>query len=163
MFNVYELRYNDVCLYVGCGKGKRIDHVLSGTSHNFYLNKFVSIGYLKEDIVLHKIYEGVTTKEKVLEIESEFIYKLKPLFNKTTGGGVCLKGEEYFSDKRDKVEHYLEQHMFNRILDVLKWEKSEPYINTFKNKIIALENHLGNILEENQRLKTQIKKINVGY
>lgn len=156
MFYVYELRYNDECLYVGCGKGKRIDHVLSGTSHNFYLNKFVSIGYLEEDIVLHKIYEGVSTKEKILEIEAEYIHKLKPLFNKTCGG--VFQGEEYFSDKRDKVEYYLEQHMCNRIFDVLKWKKSEPYINVFKNKINVLEN----IIEENQRLKTQIKNINVG-
>lgn len=43
---VYIFEYKKKVLYVGRGKGSRINHVLSKKSHNCYLNEFVNTGYI---------------------------------------------------------------------------------------------------------------------
>ena len=159
MFYVYQLKYYDDILYIGCGSGNRTDHLLSCISHNPYLNRFASLGYIEDFISITKLHENIPTKGQALVIEKEFIESLNPLFNRTNGGEIFYECMTY---KTAKVEHYLEQHMCNRMFDVLKWEKSEPYINEFKKHIAKLEERLDYVLEENERLKKSLKNIKVG-
>lgn len=156
-FYVYELKYNERSLYIGYGHGKRISHVLSGTSHNKYLNKFSSYGYVEEELSLKKIYDNIATKEEALQIEKECIYRINPLFNIVDHNSA----NGWVEDKRLEAEYYLEQHMCNRIFDCLKWKKSEPYINQFKNKIEQLTERLDYFVEENDRMSKALKRISV--
>lgn len=154
MFYVYQLKYYDDVLYIGCGFGNRLDHLLSCTSHNSYLNRFASLGYIEEHISITKLQENIPDKKEALKIESKFIKELKPLFNKTKEHDYY----EYFAGKSHKVEYYLEQHKFNRMFDVLKWGKSAPYIDSFKEQIKKLEDRLSEVIDQNDRLLKIVKK-----
>lgn len=93
-YYVYVLKYRNKTLYVGYGKGDRIDHVLSGTSHNKALNTFVAFGFNDKDTDLNKIICGLTEKQ-ARNIEAALIDNLKPLFNIKGGNSSALKVAEY--------------------------------------------------------------------
>lgn len=151
-YYVYTLSYYDRLLYVGSGRLNRIDHVLSCKSHNQYLNRFVAIGYLNEGISLIKIKENLTLDES-LTIEKDLIFDQCPLFNSQNNG----KSWNIIQER----DNYLEQHQFNRMFDVLKWKKSESYLQRFKNEIEQLKHRLDDLIDENERLKTALKRLDV--
>lgn len=93
-YYVYVLKYRNKTIYVGYGKGDRINHVLSGTSHNKALNTFVAFGFDNKDTDLNKIICGLTEKQ-ARNIESALIDNLKPLFNIKGGNSSALKVAEY--------------------------------------------------------------------
>lgn len=76
---VYVLEYEGNCLYIGSGRGSRINHVLSGISHNVFLNEF-SFYCEKDKANIKKIAENLSKKES-LRIELNEIKERKPYFN----------------------------------------------------------------------------------
>lgn len=76
---VYVLEYEGKCLYVGSGRKSRINHVLSGASHNKYLNEFYFYCD-KEKLNLSKIAENLS-KTDSLKIEMNEIMLRSPYLN----------------------------------------------------------------------------------
>jgi len=76
---VYILEYEGRCLYIGSGRKSRINHVLSGISHNKYLNEF-SFYCDREKATIYKFAENLT-KEESLKIELEEIRRRRPYLN----------------------------------------------------------------------------------
>lgn len=93
-YYVYVLKYRNKNLYVGYGKGDRINHVLSGTSHNKALNTFVAFGFDKKEIFLEKVLSNLTDKQ-AKNIERSLIDNLMPIFNIHGGNSSALKVAEY--------------------------------------------------------------------
>ena len=93
-YYVYQLNYRGAPLYVGYGRGDRINHVLSGVSHNKALNTFVAFGFNEKEISLEKVLSNLTDKQ-ARNIESALIDNLKPLFNIKGGNSSALKVAEY--------------------------------------------------------------------
>lgn len=93
-YYVYVLKYRNKTLYVGYGKGDRINHVLSGTSHNKALNTFVAFGFDNKEICLEKALSNLTDKQ-AKNIERSLIDNLMPLFNIHGGNSSALKVAEY--------------------------------------------------------------------
>lgn len=75
---VYEVRLDNIPIYIGSGKKGREDHVKSGSSHNPELNKLffesphkMVVTVLREDL----------SKEESLEMEKGFIQAIEPKLN----------------------------------------------------------------------------------
>lgn len=150
-YYVYIVHYDKKILYVGSGQGNRKDHVTSCRSHNAYLNRFFAFGYI-EDLFSIEVIDTPTRKDAdILEIKS--IRDLNPIFN--------IKDNCQFN--LDRIEYHLEQHANDRILDALKWEKSKPYVSTYKEIIADLDKELEDTKNfyENQilNLKRQIEEL----
>lgn len=79
-YYVYCLKYGSLVLYVGKGKGKRLDHVLSGRSHSPLINRFFFSDKNEDITKVEKVYEDLTQRES-LNLETKMINKHKPLFN----------------------------------------------------------------------------------
>lgn len=108
-YYVYILKYRNKNLYVGYSKGDRINHVLSGTSHNKALNTFVAFGFNDKDMDLNKIICGLTEKQ-ARNIETALIDNLKPLFNIKGGNSSALKVARYLF-----VHKHFRQDLFEYI------------------------------------------------
>lgn len=75
---VYEVRLNNIPIYIGSGKKGREEHVKSGSSHNPELNKLF---FTKpHEMVVTVIREGLS-KEESLEMEKGYILALQPELN----------------------------------------------------------------------------------
>jgi hypothetical protein len=113
---VYVLEYQGKCLYIGSGRGSRINHLLSGVSHNVFLNEF-SFYCDKDKAVIYKIAENLS-KEDSLKIELEEIKNRGPYFNindvwerldpEATARAVVLDTREKFICK-----HYEETYLID--------------------------------------------------
>jgi hypothetical protein len=75
---VYEVRRNNIPIYIGSGKKGREEHVKSGSSHNPELNKlFFTVPH---ELVVTIIREGLS-KEESLEMEKSYIQAISPELN----------------------------------------------------------------------------------
>lgn len=93
-FYVYVFKYRGVALYVGRGRGSRINHVLSGCSHNKALNAFVAFGYNDKLVDFLKNFEDLTFSE-AKDLEMAMIDKLDPVFNIQCGSGSASRVAKY--------------------------------------------------------------------
>ena len=115
-YYVYVLKYRNKNLYVGYGKGDRINHVLSGTSHNKALNTFVAFGFDKKEIFLEKVLSSLTSKQ-AKNIEQALIDNLMPLFNINGGNSSALKVAEYLFVHRHFQAHNTWNPPLDQVLD----------------------------------------------
>ena len=150
-YYIYQLTYRNIVLYIGSGCKDRIDHVMSCSSHNQYLNRFFALGYVSDDITLEKTHQNLS-KQDSLDMERELIKNKQPLFN-------TVYTDNFGAIHKKRVEYYLGQHQFNRMFDVLKWGKSQDYIDIYKNQIEMLNEYTAKLEDENMRLKSIIKNI----
>ena len=75
---VYEVRLDNIPIYIGSGVQERYLHVKSGSSHNPELNKlFFEQGH---NMVVTVLRESLT-KEESLEMEKGFIKAVQPRLN----------------------------------------------------------------------------------
>jgi len=84
---------DDKVVYVGSGKGARIDHVNSGHSHNPDLNRYV---LTTAPFVVEKVFESLSKADSL--IHEQLIQDLhKPLYNKNRaiGDSKKPKGKNY--------------------------------------------------------------------
>lgn len=75
---VYEVRLDNIPIYIGSGKKGREEHVKSGSSHNPELNKLFFTR--PHDMVVTILMEGLS-KEESLEIEKGYIQAISPELN----------------------------------------------------------------------------------
>lgn len=76
---VYIARLDKKIVYIGSGQNGRNNHVNSGTSHVYELNKLHFQGFQFDIEILGTNYD----KETSLKLEKELIEKHQPLYNKT--------------------------------------------------------------------------------
>lgn len=75
---VYAGFDGEICLYVGEGKPNRYLHLTSGVSHVYEANAYHFAGKVLEV----KVFESGLSKEEAVRLESEYINKLNPAWNK---------------------------------------------------------------------------------
>jgi hypothetical protein len=78
-FYVYAVRYKENIVYIGKGVGNRIEHVNSGISHCYQLNK---LHFLGETVETELLSENLTEKQ-ALAIEEMLINIQYPEYNIT--------------------------------------------------------------------------------
>lgn len=79
---VYIVTLKDEIVYVGKGQGRRINHVLSGSSHNKYINEaYYRSTLLGEPSMEVEIDSYFYSSEDALKCEAALIRKHKPPFN----------------------------------------------------------------------------------
>lgn len=74
---IYIARIDDEIVYIGKGVGKRYEHVNSGISHNYFLNKAHFSGIVMDV----EIYQRFDTDEEALAAESALIKLHNPKWN----------------------------------------------------------------------------------
>lgn len=77
MYYVYIARIGEEIVYIGKGSGKRLEHVNSGTSHNYYLNK----AHFEGVVMDVQITEEFELEKDALEREAQLIEECKPRWN----------------------------------------------------------------------------------
>lgn len=158
---VYEVTLSDEVVYVGKGIGGRVNHVLSGKSHNKFINEaFFRSELLGEPPLQVKIVKWFPTSEEALSFESVMIGKLCPAFNIQQNPKISTVDTEYsdhflwesitlgeIKDKlREEHQHYL-THSKDPNPHNLRWfvhsktlsRRWEPYVellNEFLEELI---------------------------
>lgn len=77
-YEIYEVQYKGITIYIGSGKTGRHLHVKSGKSHNPKLNELF---FTDPDNILVQVLREGLTKEESLEYEKEFIQAINPEYN----------------------------------------------------------------------------------
>ena len=80
MYYVYIARIDGEIVYIGKGTGNRFEHVNSGVSHNYFLNKSHFSGVVA-DI---EIYQKFELESDALSLEASLIALHKPKWNNET-------------------------------------------------------------------------------
>jgi predicted GIY-YIG superfamily endonuclease len=77
MYYVYIARIGEEIVYIGKGSGKRFEHVNSGTSHNYYLNK----AHFEGVVMDVQVAEEFELEKDALAREAQLIEEHKPRWN----------------------------------------------------------------------------------
>lgn len=81
-YYVYTVTHENDIVYVGKGTGKRLEHVLSGKSHNYGLNDlYFKNKYLNTSLPLVSIVKYFESSTEALAYEKYLIYEHMPIFN----------------------------------------------------------------------------------
>lgn len=80
-FYVYRVLHKDEVIYVGKGRGNRYQHVLSGASHNKYLNELYYKCKSESTPLPEVILECCESEQESVDREHHLIYTLKPRYN----------------------------------------------------------------------------------
>ena len=80
-YYVYQVTLKGEVVYVGKGKGNRADHVLSGKSHNYNLNKlYFEHLLLGADLPVVEKVKYFSNEESALGFEAYMIRELLPIY-----------------------------------------------------------------------------------
>jgi len=92
-FYVYIVRHNvsQEIIYIGKGTGRRLQHVNSGTSHNYYLNQF----HFSGNIAPIEIFKDGLDEDASLELEKFLIEEHQPYCNIALNPRTCFDTEIY--------------------------------------------------------------------
>lgn len=75
---IYYAVYKNIIVYIGSGAPNRKNHVTSGTSHVYELNR---LHFLEPNSVSVHTLKGFSSQEEALKEEKELILKFKPKYN----------------------------------------------------------------------------------
>lgn len=98
-YYVYVLKYGKDVLYIGYGCGDRVNHVLSGVSHNKALNTFVALGYDPSKLTIIKLMEDIG-RDLAQIVEYRLLQVINPLFNINVSNSTPLKVAEYLYEHK---------------------------------------------------------------
>ena len=88
-YYVYIVTLVDEIVYVGKGQGRRFNHVLSGKSHNKYINEaYYRSTLLGEPMMEVEIGQWFSSSEDALKHEAGLIREHRPVFNVAGNGDV---------------------------------------------------------------------------
>ncbi len=91
MYYVYIAKIGEEVVYIGKGSGRRLEHVNSGTSNNYYLNKAHFEGVVM-DVEMAETFE---LEQDALDREAALIAEHNPRWNDTVH-----PARRYQTDKR---------------------------------------------------------------
>lgn len=103
-YYVYMSYYRGIVVYVGKGKGLRLNHTFKGESSNKILNEFYFRNMYLNDFPLYtkKVCEFSTERE-ALSYEKDMIRKLQPVANRDTSLWVEKNMSMYLTKKLRKI------------------------------------------------------------
>lgn len=78
IYEIYEVLYNGIPVYIGSGKEGRHLHTKSGKSHNPKLNELF---FNDPDNIVVQVLRTGLSKEESLEYEKEYIQAIHPEYN----------------------------------------------------------------------------------
>ena len=103
-YYVYMSYYRGIVVYIGKGKGLRLNHTFNGESSNKILNEFYFRNMYLNDFPLYtkKVCE-FRTEQEALSYEKDMIIKFQPVANRDTSLWVEKNMSMYLTKKLRKI------------------------------------------------------------